>query len=418
MNELNKLLGSLLLLGGGFLAASLIGPPELAGRLSQLIHPTPAVDANGLRPLPAATAAVTSDGWPSMPPAPASSTGQSTTPPAFAPLPQAGSSAGFQPPSQEPITRSVASPWPSEPAATSKPSDPLADEPAPSDEWLTGATFDHGPAFVSDPPTTTPPAATRRPGPATTAPARPLEPVARRGVSPSPSTRITSAARPELRPPLPPRLEETDYQQSSRPDLASPTGPSLQASPYGDRPGFDAFADGPKTDTAARSNPLRFDRRGFDAEPVERTPIATRYTRHVVTDGDTLASLAGRYLGDAGRAQELFELNRDRLDHPDVLPIGMVLKAPDDRGRRQATSPAGTATPIDAFPPLPGSGTFSTVAATDNVVRDFARDVVQGLQRPMTEVGAAQEPALSESDRLGPVDPFYNQEVSWDANRW
>ena len=49
---------------------------------------------------------------------------------------------------------------------------------------------------------------------------------------------------------------------------------------------------------------------------------------HKVVDGDTLASLAQRYLGQADRAREIFEANRDVLPSPEALPIGAVLRIP------------------------------------------------------------------------------------------
>jgi hypothetical protein len=49
---------------------------------------------------------------------------------------------------------------------------------------------------------------------------------------------------------------------------------------------------------------------------------------HKVVDGDTLAALADRYLGSAGRAWEIYEANRDALREPEPLPIGVELKIP------------------------------------------------------------------------------------------
>ncbi len=49
---------------------------------------------------------------------------------------------------------------------------------------------------------------------------------------------------------------------------------------------------------------------------------------HVVTNGDTLEKLAERYLNDAGRALEIFDLNRDQLSNPHLLPIGVELRIP------------------------------------------------------------------------------------------
>jgi len=52
--------------------------------------------------------------------------------------------------------------------------------------------------------------------------------------------------------------------------------------------------------------------------------------RHVVQNSDTLEKLAKRYLGDEGRALEIFDLNRDVLDNPHLLPIEAELRIPAD----------------------------------------------------------------------------------------
>ncbi len=57
---------------------------------------------------------------------------------------------------------------------------------------------------------------------------------------------------------------------------------------------------------------------------------------HVVRNGDTLEKLAQRYLGSESRANEIYELNREQLSSPELLPIGVVLKLPS---RRQAVQP-------------------------------------------------------------------------------
>lgn len=49
---------------------------------------------------------------------------------------------------------------------------------------------------------------------------------------------------------------------------------------------------------------------------------------HIVRNGDTLEKLAQRYLGDEGRALELFDLNREQLANPHLLPIGAELRIP------------------------------------------------------------------------------------------
>jgi len=50
--------------------------------------------------------------------------------------------------------------------------------------------------------------------------------------------------------------------------------------------------------------------------------------RHKVADGDTLTGLAVKYLGSADRYREIYDLNREMLANPDLLPIGSELKIP------------------------------------------------------------------------------------------
>jgi nucleoid-associated protein YgaU len=50
--------------------------------------------------------------------------------------------------------------------------------------------------------------------------------------------------------------------------------------------------------------------------------------RHKIVDGDTLTGLAERYLGNSNRYLELYEMNREKLTSPDLLPIGAEIKVP------------------------------------------------------------------------------------------
>lgn len=56
---------------------------------------------------------------------------------------------------------------------------------------------------------------------------------------------------------------------------------------------------------------------------------ATEPRTHVVVDGDSLERLASRYLSDPRRSREIYELNREVLSAPDLLPIGAELKIPE-----------------------------------------------------------------------------------------
>jgi nucleoid-associated protein YgaU len=66
---------------------------------------------------------------------------------------------------------------------------------------------------------------------------------------------------------------------------------------------------------------------GSDDAAPPAVPAVARQV-HVVHEGDSLDRLAKRYLGDEGRALEIFDLNRDVLDNPHVLRIGAELQIP------------------------------------------------------------------------------------------
>ncbi len=59
-------------------------------------------------------------------------------------------------------------------------------------------------------------------------------------------------------------------------------------------------------------------------------PAATRpdesLRTHKIVDGDTLHTLAERYLGSADRYMEIYEANREVLPSPEILPIGVELE--------------------------------------------------------------------------------------------
>ena len=81
-------------------------------------------------------------------------------------------------------------------------------------------------------------------------------------------------------------------------------------------------------------------------------PATSGQTRsHVVADGETLSSIAGKYLGSQARYQEIFQANRDLLKSPNDLKIGMKLTIPDRAETRstsgQRGSPKADPTPTD-----------------------------------------------------------------------
>lgn len=68
------------------------------------------------------------------------------------------------------------------------------------------------------------------------------------------------------------------------------------------------------------------------SEPASRTgePKGGGAGDYTVQPGDTLTTIATRLLGEAGRAQALFEANRDQLSDPYVVYPGMVLRMPGE----------------------------------------------------------------------------------------
>jgi nucleoid-associated protein YgaU len=137
--------------------------------------------------------------------------------------------------------------------------------------------------------------------------AEPLEPLVRRG----PTSPIVM----EIAPPSP-RTEPT----SATKDQASEVQPPSASELFARNPAAPRIAErypGAAIDEVASVAP--FAPPAADAvEPID----------HKIVDGDTLALLAKKYLGDAARSPEIFEANRQVLSDPELLPIGARLRIP------------------------------------------------------------------------------------------
>jgi LysM domain len=112
------------------------------------------------------------------------------------------------------------------------------------------------------------------------------------------------------------------------PQAASPPGVAVAASfqemePVTPRTSSDASG------SADRRSAIRSPEVGQQAEPSDVHAAQAR--THIVVDGDSLSKLADRYLDDPTFADEIFRLNRDVLTDPEVLPIGVELRIPDQR---------------------------------------------------------------------------------------
>jgi nucleoid-associated protein YgaU len=65
------------------------------------------------------------------------------------------------------------------------------------------------------------------------------------------------------------------------------------------------------------------------------TPPEGRGLTYVVGQGDTLTDIARNILGDGSRWREIYELNQDKLESPDVIPIGIELRLPPIEKKNQ-----------------------------------------------------------------------------------
>jgi LysM repeat protein len=135
------------------------------------------------------------------------------------------------------------------------------------------------------------------------------------------------------------------------PLLTTDTARAMRPSRFPDRPenadgAATAMAPAPSNSPAVDSQ--SFGQAGFAAPGGWNTPAPLPATQspipntalsepiwHVVADGDSLPKIAERYLRDAARAREIFDLNRDVLTNPDLLPIGTELRIP-----QRAAAPA------------------------------------------------------------------------------
>ncbi len=63
------------------------------------------------------------------------------------------------------------------------------------------------------------------------------------------------------------------------------------------------------------------------AKREEGTPPS--YSAHTVKAGDCLWNLAKQYLGDGRRYNEIYELNRDIVQNPNLIYVGQELKLPE-----------------------------------------------------------------------------------------
>ncbi len=131
----------------------------------------------------------------------------------------------------------------------------------------------------------------------------------------------------------PPKMNENRQGPTSRkPARPKPIGAAVAPGESGSA-GLASNANAaPPGFSAARTDqkPRKFQDDWQEAhESTDQLHSASR--THRIVDGDTLADLAARYLGDAQRAKEIYRVNRDVLPARDVLPIGVEITLPPHR---------------------------------------------------------------------------------------
>lgn len=67
-------------------------------------------------------------------------------------------------------------------------------------------------------------------------------------------------------------------------------------------------------------------------EPDRSTEEAPKEAQHTVVAGDCLWNIAKKYLGNGSRYTEIVELNRDKIQNPNLIYPGTVLKLPGREG--------------------------------------------------------------------------------------
>lgn len=94
------------------------------------------------------------------------------------------------------------------------------------------------------------------------------------------------------------------------------------------------------------------DGQGVRRGGIDVAPAITGPTRsHVVVDGETLSSIAGKYLGSQTRYQEIFQANRDQLKSANDLKIGMKLTIPE-RAESRSTNVLRGGVKTDSAPAI------------------------------------------------------------------
>ncbi len=160
-------------------------------------------------------------------------------------------------------------------------------------------------AAADPPPADAPRSASREPTPPRGVPA------GREPSAASAPERSATARTPRARRVRPPEGSDAAVQRQIAPPMTQPAG--------GVSPNEESLDRHQRLAAALDATPAR-------AAATSSSPA--RPNEYVVQDGDTLSGIAQRELGDSRLWMDLFELNLDRIDDPDRIPIGARLRMP------------------------------------------------------------------------------------------
>ena len=121
--------------------------------------------------------------------------------------------------------------------------------------------------------------------------------------------------------------------------------------------------------------------------------IANQSKTIEIKPGDTLSELASKYLGSAGRWDELLDANRDQLETATDLRVGMKLKLPADANLPRVSNQSRSNTPT----PNRSSKTY-TVKAGDNLTKIAEKTLGNGDK--WREIFDANRDTLSSADQV------------------
>lgn len=180
--------------------------------------------------------------------------------------------------------------------------------------------------------------------------------------------------------------------QASEPDVRTgerrlPSWDELQAEikdPFAADAGLDAVPT-PAPDPIQVESPATV---GAEKTEEPTTPVVgiepspgNAETIHEVQRGDTLSSIAGKYLGSQAKFQEIFNANRDQLRDANDLKIGMKLHIPDGKSRPAAVNTSLISTEVKPAP--------AVAVETIEPVSD-SRDIAPAAEPPKLKFSPAK----------------------------